>query len=131
LGAARNQRIQQLSGQIVHTTDAAFEQDVVKSDQPVLLDFWAEWCGPCKMIAPILDTIATEYKDKLRVVKLNIDENPKTPPKFNIRGIPTLLLFRNGTVAAQQVGAVSKAQLESFLETHLNGVETHLHGKRT
>ncbi len=109
-----------VSDQIVHTTDAAFEQDVVKSPEPVLLDFWAEWCGPCKMIAPILDTIATQYKDKLRVVKLNIDENPKTPPKFNIRGIPTLLLFRNGTVAAQQVGAVSKAQLESFLETHLN-----------
>ena len=86
----------------------------------VLVDYTAAWCGPCKMIAPILDTIATQYKDKLRVVKLNIDENPKTPPKFNIRGIPTLLLFRNGTVAAQQVGAVSKAQLESFLETHLN-----------
>ena len=113
-----------MNGEIVHTTDAAFEQDVVKSAQPVLLDFWAEWCGPCKMIAPILDTIATEYKDKLRVVKLNIDENPKTPPKFNIRGIPTLLLFRNGTVAAQQVGAVSKAQLESFLETHLNGQQS-------
>lgn len=113
-----------MSDQIVHTTDASFEQDVVKSAQPVLLDFWAEWCGPCKMIAPILDTIATEYKDKLRVVKLNIDENPKTPPKFNIRGIPTLLLFRNGTVAAQQVGAVSKAQLESFLETHLNKVHS-------
>jgi len=109
-----------VNDQIVHTTDAAFEQDVVKSAQPVLLDFWAEWCGPCKMIAPILDTIATEYKDKLRVVKLNIDENPKTPPKYNIRGIPTLLLFRNGSVAAQQVGAVSKAQLEAFLETHLN-----------
>ena len=120
MGAAGNQRIQCVTDQIVHTTDAAFEQDVVKSPKPVLLDFWAEWCGPCKMIAPILDTIATEYKDKLRVVKLNIDENPKTPPKFNIRGIPTLLLFRNGTVAAQQVGAVSKAQLESFLETHLN-----------
>ena len=113
-----------MSDQIVHTTDAAFEQDVVKSSQPVLLDFWAEWCGPCKMIAPILDTIATQYKDKLRVVKLNIDENPKTPPKYNIRGIPTLLLFRNGTVAAQHVGAVSKAQLESFLETHLNATRT-------
>jgi thioredoxin 1 len=105
--------------QIVHTTDAAFDADVVKSSQPVLLDFWAEWCSPCKMIAPILDAIADEYKDRLRVVKLNIDENPRTPPKYNIRGIPTLLLFRNGTVAAQQVGAVSKAQLESFLDAHL------------
>jgi thioredoxin 1 len=109
-----------VSDQIVHTTDAAFEADVVKSTQPVLLDFWAEWCGPCKMIAPILDAIATEYGDRLRVVKLNIDENPKTPPKYNIRGIPTLLLFRDGTVAAQQVGAVSKAQLESFLDAHLD-----------
>src|ERR1044072_5692808 len=104
---------------IVHTSDAAFDADVGKAAQPVLLDFWAEWCSPCKMIAPILDAIATEYKDRLRVVKINIDENPKTPPKYNIRGIPTLLLFRNGTVAAQQVGAVSKAQLESFLDTHL------------
>jgi len=109
-----------VSDNIVHTTDSDFDQDVVNADLPVLLDFWAEWCGPCKMISPLLDAIAVEYKDKLRVVKLNIDENPKTPPKFNIRGIPTLLLFRNGTVAAQQVGAVSKAQLESFLNTHLS-----------
>jgi thioredoxin 1 len=109
-----------VNDQIVHTTDAAFDTDVVKSQQPVLLDFWAEWCTPCKMIAPILDVIADEYKDRLRVVKLNIDENPKTPPKYNIRGIPTLLLFRDGTVAAQQVGAFSKAQLESFLNAHLN-----------
>lgn len=108
-----------MSNEIVHTTDADFEQDVVKSPQPVLLDFWAEWCTPCKAIAPLLDSIAAEHKDKLRVVKLNIDQNPKTPPKFNIRGIPTLLLFRDGSVAAQQVGTVSKAQLEAFLETHL------------
>jgi thioredoxin len=109
-----------VSGEIVHTTDDAFEADVVKSDQPVLLDFWAEWCGPCKMIAPILDAIASRYQDRLRVVKLNIDENPKTPSRYNIRSIPTLLLFRDGAVAAQQVGAVSKAQLESLLETHLS-----------
>ena len=109
-----------MSGEIVHTTDDAFEADVVKSDQPVLLDFWAEWCGPCKMIAPILDAIASRYQDRLRVVKLNIDENPKTPSRYNIRSIPTLLLFRDGAVAAQQVGAASKAQLESLLETHLS-----------
>ena len=113
-----------MNDQIVHTTDAAFDTDVVKSSQPVLLDFWAEWCTPCKMIAPTLDVIADEYKDRLRVVKLNIDENPRTPAKYNVRGIPTLLLFRDGTVAAQQVGAVSKAQLESFLNAHLNRAST-------
>src|SRR5512146_2121145 len=108
------------SSKCVPLAQENFAAEVLQSATPVLLDFWAEWCGPCKMIAPILDTIANDYKDKVRVVKLNIDENPKTPPKFNIRGIPTLLLFRNGTVTAQQVGAVSKAQLESFLTTHLN-----------
>jgi thioredoxin 1 len=123
-GWATHRRIVNVNDQIVHTTDAAFDTDVVKSPQPVLLDFWAEWCTPCKMIAPILDVIADEYKDRLRVVKLNIDENPKTPPKYNIRGIPTLLLFRDGTVAAQQVGAVSKTQLESFLNAHLNRAST-------
>jgi thioredoxin 1 len=112
-----------LSDHIVHTTDGDFEDDVVNSDRPVLLDFWAEWCGPCKMIAPILDAIADEYQDRLRVVKLNIDENPQTAPKYNIRSIPTLLLFRDGAVAAQQVGAVSKAQLASFLDQHIGSGE--------
>jgi thioredoxin 1 len=107
------------SAHIVHTTDATFAQDVLKSDKPVLLDFWAEWCGPCKMIAPILDEIASEYHDRIKVAKINIDENPQTPPKFGIRGIPTLILFKNGTVEAQKVGAVSKSQLSAFLESNL------------
>jgi thioredoxin 1 len=107
------------NAQIVHTSDASFDQDVLKSQQPVLLDFWAEWCGPCKMIAPILDQIATEYGDRLKIAKLNIDENPQTPPKFGIRGIPTLILFKNGAVEAQKVGALSKAQLAAFLDQHL------------
>lgn len=105
--------------QIVHTTDATFAQDVLKSDKPVLLDFWAEWCGPCKMIAPILDEIAGEYQDRVKIAKLNIDENPQTPHKFGIRGIPTLILFKNGTLEAQKVGAVSKSQLSAFLDSNL------------
>ena len=104
---------------IVHTSDASLDKDVLKSDKPVLLDFWAEWCGPCKMIAPILDDVAKEYQGRLRIAKLNIDENQQTPPKFGIRGIPTLILFKNGTVEAQKVGAVSKSQLAAFLEQNL------------
>jgi thioredoxin 1 len=104
---------------IVHTSDANFSSDVLKSETPVLLDFWAEWCGPCKMIAPILDEIAEEYKGRVKIAKINIDENPQTPPRFNIRGIPTLILFKNGTVEAQKVGAVSKSQLAAFLDSNL------------
>ncbi len=104
---------------IVHTSDASFANDVLKAEKPVLLDFWAEWCTPCKMIAPILEEIAGEYQDRLRIAKLNIDENPQTPPKFGIRGIPTLILFKNGTVEAQKVGALSKSQLATFLDQHL------------
>jgi thioredoxin len=104
---------------IVHTTDADFAQDVLKSDKPVLLDFWADWCGPCKAIAPILDELAGEYSDRLKIAKLNIDENPQTPHKYGIRGIPTLILFKNGALEAQKVGLVSKSQLSAFLDSNL------------
>ena len=103
-------------------TDGSFETDVLKSGQPVLVDFWAEWCGPCKMIAPILDEIAGEYQDRLKIAKIDIDANPQTPRTFGIRGIPTLILFKNGSVEAQKVGAVSKSQLSAFLEQNLDAV---------
>ncbi len=108
-----------MSEQVIHTSDDNFETDVIKSEVPVLLDFWAEWCAPCKMIAPILTEIAEEYKGRLKIAKLNIDENPSIPPKFGIRGIPTLILFKNGTVEGQKVGALSKSQLTAFLDTNL------------
>jgi thioredoxin 1 len=104
---------------IVHTSDAEFDQDVLKSDKPVLVDYWAEWCGPCKMIAPILDEIANEYGDKVKICKLDIDANQETPPKYGIRGIPTLMLFKNGEVEATKVGALSKSQLAAFLDSNI------------
>ena len=104
---------------INHVTDASFEQEVLKASGPVLVDFWAEWCGPCKMIAPILDEVSESYKDKLQIAKMNVDENPQTPPKYGIRGIPTLMLFKNGQVEATKVGAVSKSQLSAFIDGNL------------
>ena len=108
-----------MSKNIVHISDDSFEDEVLKSEGPVLIDYWAEWCGPCKMIAPILEELADEYGDKLKVAKLNIDENPETPPKYGIRGIPTLMLFKNGNVEATKVGAVSKSQLADFIESNV------------
>jgi len=104
---------------IIYLSDQTFEDEVLKSDSPVLVDYWAEWCGPCKMIAPILDEIAKEYGGRLKVAKLNIDDNPATPPRYGIRGIPTLMLFKNGNVEATKVGALSKSQLTAFLDGNL------------
>jgi len=108
-----------LSDSIVHVTDDTFEDTIIKADGPVLVDYWADWCGPCKMIAPILDEIAAEYGDKITIAKLNIDENPGTPPKYGIRGIPTLMIFKAGNVEATKVGAVSKSQLTAFIDSNI------------
>lgn len=108
-----------MSDNITHLSDAGFEQDVLQSDLPVLVDYWAEWCGPCKMIAPILEEIAKEYDGRIKVGKLNIDDNQKTPPKYGIRGIPTLMLFKNGNVEATKVGALSKSQLTAFIDSNI------------
>lgn len=108
-----------MSDKIVFLTDSSFETDVLKTEGPILVDFWAEWCGPCKMIAPILDEIAIEYAGKLKIAKLNIDQNPATAPQFGIRGIPTLLLFKKGKVVATKVGALSKTELKGFIDVHL------------
>ncbi|RKZ38014.1 MAG: thiol reductase thioredoxin [Gammaproteobacteria bacterium] len=108
-----------MSDTIVHVTDETFEEDVLKADDPVLVDYWAEWCGPCKMIAPVLEEIGKEYAGRLKIAKLNIDENPETPPKYGIRGIPTLMLFKGGNVEATKVGAVSKSQLSAFIDSNL------------
>ncbi|MDG4596231.1 MAG: thioredoxin TrxA [Candidatus Contendobacter sp.] len=108
-----------MSERITHITDDTFEAEVLKAEQPVLVDYWAEWCGPCRMIAPILDEVAGDYAGRLKVCKLNVDENQATPPKYGIRGIPTLMLFRNGNVEATKVGALSKSQLVAFLDGSL------------
>ena len=104
---------------IKHVTDATFEAEVLKAAGPVLVDYWAEWCGPCKMIAPVLDDIATTYEGKLTIAKLNIDDNQETPAKHGVRGIPTLMLFKDGEIAATKVGALSKSQLQAFLDANI------------
>ena len=104
---------------IKHVSDESFDADVLKSSAPVLVDYWAEWCGPCKMIAPVLDEVAGDYQGKLQVAKMNVDDNREVPAKFGIRGIPTLMIFKNGQLAATKVGALSKAQLTAFIDQNL------------
>jgi thioredoxin 1 len=106
-----------MSDTIVNVTDETFEDEVIKSDLPVIVDYWAPWCGPCKMIAPILEEIAKDYEGQIKICKLNIDENEATPPKYNIRGIPTLMIFKGGNVEATKVGALSKSQLTAFIDS--------------
>ena len=108
-----------MSGNIVNVTDDSFDQDVLNADTPVLVDYWAEWCGPCKMIAPILDELANEYAGKVKICKVDVDSNPETPAKFNVRGIPTLILFKDSNIEATKVGALSKTQLVEFIEAGL------------
>jgi len=108
-----------MSENIKHTTDEEFQNDVINSDTPVLVDYWAEWCGPCKMIAPILEEVASEYNERLKICKIDVDANQETPPKYGIRGIPTLMLFKNGEVEATKVGALSKSQLQAFLDSNI------------
>ena len=108
-----------MSENIVHVTDASFETDVLQSDLPALVDFWAEWCGPCKMIAPVLEEIATEYDGKLKVCKMDVDANTETAPKYGIRGIPTLIVFNGGEKVGEKVGALSKSQLSAFIDSVL------------
>ncbi len=105
-----------MSENIVHVTDASFDEEVLNSDTPVLVDFWAEWCGPCKMIAPVLDELAQEYQGQIKVCKIDVDANPDIPPKFGIRGIPTLIVFKGGNAEATKVGALSKSQLTEFVQ---------------
>jgi thioredoxin 1 len=107
-------------GQLIkQVTDTNFEQEVLQSDQPVLVDYWAEWCGPCKGLAPVLDEVAREYEGRLKIAKLNVDENSEIPPRYNIRGIPTLILFKNGVEVANKMGALSKSQLSAFIDSNL------------
>jgi len=108
-----------MSNSISHLTDETFEEEVIQSNIPVLVDYWAEWCGPCKMIAPILDSLVNEYGGKLKISKLNIDDNQQTPQKYGVRGIPTLMIFKNGNVEATKVGALSKSQLTAFIDSNL------------
>ena len=108
-----------MSEHIKHITDASFDSDVLKSDKPVLVDFWAEWCGPCKMIAPILEEVAKEYEGKVIIAKIDVDANQDIPAKFGVRGIPTLILFKNGVAAAQKVGALAKGQLTTFIDSNI------------